>query len=140
MNGFTMSRRVAFSETDAAGLMHFSRYLVWMEDCEHALLRSLGATVHAVDDSSHLYPRVSVHAEYKRPLRFEEEVDVRIAVRVRSARSITYAFTFTRRGDDTPCATGQSVVVCSRETNGKLAAVPLPPALARALDALLETA
>ncbi len=140
MTGFTTTRRVAFSETDTAGLMHFSRFFVWMEDCEHALLRSLGTSVHAVDDEGlRLFPRVAAHAEFHKPLRFEDEVDVRLVVRDRSTRSVTYAFTFTRKGDDTPCAVGDTTVVCAREHDGKVSAVPIPASLAAALDALRET-
>lgn len=140
MSGFTMTRRVAFSETDAAGLMHFTRYLVWMEDAEHALLRSIGESVHtADDDGQRLFPRVAVHAEYAGPLHFEDVVDVTVTVRKRSTRSITYGFSFKRQGDDTPCATGHFVAVCARKVDGKVSAAPIPAGLAAALDALLET-
>lgn len=140
MTGFVLTRRVAFSETDAAGLMHFARFFVWMEDCEHALIRSLGTSVHASDDEGlRLFPRVAARAEFKQPLRFEDEVEVRVQVRSRSARSVTYAFTFTRLGDDSPCATGETTAVCARNVDGKVSAVPIPPALADALDALRET-
>lgn len=135
-----MTRRVAFSETDAAGLMHFARFFVWMEDCEHALLRSLGTSVHTEDDDGlRLFPRVAAHAEFTAPLRFEDEVEVRLTVRKRSTRSVTYACTFTRLGDATPCATGHTTAVCARHVDGKVSAAPIPPALATALDAFLET-
>jgi 4-hydroxybenzoyl-CoA thioesterase/acyl-CoA thioester hydrolase len=140
MSTFTVTRRVAFSETDAAGLMHFSRYFVWMEDAEHALLRSIGESVHTTDDDGQrLFPRVAVQAEYASPLRFEDVVDVSVTVRKRSTRSITYGFRFQRQGDDAPCASGQFVAVCSRAVDGKVRAAPIPPSLAAALDALLET-
>jgi YbgC/YbaW family acyl-CoA thioester hydrolase len=140
MSGFTITRRVAFSETDAAGLMHFTRYFVWMEDTEHALLRSLGESVHTTDEEGQrLFPRVAVHAEYASPLHFEDLVDVTISVRKRSTRSITYAFRFQRQGDDKPCATGHVVAVCSRSVDGKVSAAPIPARFAAALDALLET-
>ena len=39
---FTYFRRVEFSDTDTAGLIHFSAMLKYMEEAEHAFYRSLG--------------------------------------------------------------------------------------------------
>ena len=38
---YTITRRVEFSETDLAGIMHFTNYYRWMEICEHEFLRSV---------------------------------------------------------------------------------------------------
>ncbi|MFN6401026.1 MAG: acyl-CoA thioesterase [Planctomycetota bacterium] len=42
---FTWSRRVEFAETDAAGIVHFSSFFLYMEQAEHALFRSLGLSI-----------------------------------------------------------------------------------------------
>ena len=46
---FSISRRVEFSETDLAGIMHFTNFYRWMEICEHEFLRSLGLSVDMED-------------------------------------------------------------------------------------------
>jgi YbgC/YbaW family acyl-CoA thioester hydrolase len=71
-----MTRRVAFSETDLAGVMHFSNYFRWIEDLEHNFWLSLGlSVVLRLPDGAWLsWPRVAVHCEYKSPARFEDEV------------------------------------------------------------------
>lgn len=38
---FKTKRRVEFRETDMAGIVHFSNFFAYMEQAEHALLRSL---------------------------------------------------------------------------------------------------
>lgn len=43
--GFHWRRRVEFAETDMAGIAHFSSFIIYMEQAEHALLRSLGTSV-----------------------------------------------------------------------------------------------
>ena len=43
--GFHWRRRVEFAETDMAGIAHFSSFSIYMEQAEHALLRSLGTSV-----------------------------------------------------------------------------------------------
>jgi acyl-CoA thioesterase FadM len=42
---FTWNRRVEFAETDAAGIVHFSSFFLYMEQAEHALFRSLGLSI-----------------------------------------------------------------------------------------------
>ena len=42
---FQLSRRVEFSDTDMAGIMHFSNFFRFMEAAETAFLRSLGLSV-----------------------------------------------------------------------------------------------
>ena len=39
---FEVTRHVEFSETDMAGVMHFSNFFRFMEAAEHGFFRSLG--------------------------------------------------------------------------------------------------
>ena len=73
---FSITRRVEFSETDLAGIMHFTNFYRWMEICEHEFLRSLGLSVDMEDENGRFgWPRVKTSCRFKRPLRFEEEVE-----------------------------------------------------------------
>ena len=42
---YKKERRVEFSETDMAGIIHYSAYFQYMEEAEHEFLRSLGLSV-----------------------------------------------------------------------------------------------
>ena len=42
---YRTQRRVEFSHTDMAGIVHFSRYFIYMESVEHEFLRHLGTSV-----------------------------------------------------------------------------------------------
>lgn len=130
---FVTTRRVAFSETDAAGLLHFSRYPVWMEDAEHAFLRAGGFTVHGRSDAegAWLFPRVRVEVDYRAPLRFEDEVQVELDVAEVRTKAIVYAFTF-RRDSEVVCV-GRVVAVFARATVDGIRGAPLPEDLRRHL-------
>ena len=92
---FTITRRVEFSETDLAGIMHFTNFYRWMEICEHEFLRSLGLSVDMEDENGRFgWPRVKTPCRFKRPLRFEEVVEVKLIVAEIRDRSIRYAFQF----------------------------------------------
>ncbi|WCJ58693.1 thioesterase family protein [Fontisphaera persica] len=136
---FVHRRRVEFAETDMAGIMHFTNFFRFMESAEHAFFRSLGFSVARPDGDGRLgLPRVHAHCDYLAPLRFEDEVEIRLRVAKKSRRSLTYHFTLRRvhPAPEVEAARGVITVVCvEHRADGTLKAVPLPEALARALEA-----
>ncbi|MCB9679895.1 MAG: acyl-CoA thioesterase [Alphaproteobacteria bacterium] len=128
MAAFSMVRRVAFSDTDAAGIVHFARYFVWLEDCEHAFLRSVGMPVHAVDaDGERLFPRVEATCAWKAPLRFDEEATLTLDVVALRRKVVVYEVKVHAPGRAEPCAVGRTTVVFSRrQPDGTLASAPFP--------------
>ncbi len=131
---FEITRGVEFSETDLAGIMHFSNFFRFMEAAEHAFFRSLGFSVaHARDGLKLCLPRVHAECDYAVPLRFEDEVRVRLLVERKGRRSLTYQFRFSRANGLTTqeVARGRLTVVCAeRQADGNLKAAPLPKAIA----------
>ena len=95
--GFRYSRRVQFSETDLAGIAHFSAFFRFMEEAEHALWRAAGLSIGAAEKTGG-WPRVAAAFDYKSPLRFEDEFEVTVCLAELTRRSIRYAFTITSRG------------------------------------------
>jgi len=80
--------RVRWVDTDASGRIHFTTPFRWFEIAEFELLRAVGVphgSHHEVD-----FPRVSVGATYRRPLRVDDVVEVRIRPGRIGERSITY--------------------------------------------------
>jgi acyl-CoA thioester hydrolase len=91
----TIRRRVQWFDTDASTKEHNTAPLRWMEEAEAELLDSLGI-VHEVYGS---LPRAHVEMDYRRPLRFWDQIEVRVAVAELGRTSITYDFTV-RKGDE----------------------------------------
>ncbi len=132
-SSFVYTRRVEFADTDMAGIMHFSSLFRFMESAEHAFIRSLGysVTLNEIDPALGL-PRVRAEADFRRPFRFEDEIEITLTVREKRARSLTYAFELRRVGDPERHigATGAITVVCvRRDENGNMRAHPLPSEL-----------
>src|SRR5512136_137201 len=94
---FQFTRRVEFSETDMAGIMHFSNFFRFMEAAETAFMRSLGLSVLLQKSGLNFcLPRVHAECDYAAPLQFEDEVLVRLLVERKGTRSLTYQFRFYR--------------------------------------------
>ncbi len=130
---FKLLRRVEFSDTDLAGIMHFSNFFRFMEVAETAFLRSLGLSVVLSRAGLELcLPRVHAECDYAAPLYFEDEVLIHLLVERKGARTLTYQFRFLRNNDSSPheVARGRIVAVCAaRKGNGSMKAVPLPALL-----------
>ena len=121
---FSYARRVQFHETDLAGLVHFSWYLRYMEEAEHALWRSVGMSI-AAKDSEVGFPRVSVACDYKAPLHFEDEFEVEIRVEAIGRRSINYLCTILRDGQ--VVAVGSMTSACViRDATGVVRSTDIP--------------
>lgn len=112
---FKIQRQVEFSDTDMAGIVHFSRFFQYMEAVEHAFYRSLGFSVHFKEGDRQIgFPRVDAQCTYKTPLRFEESVEIHLFVQKRTEKTITYELVFSKISSDEKIevARGHLSVVC----------------------------
>jgi len=135
---FQVTRRVEFSDTDMAGIMHFSNFFRFMETAEHTFFRSLGHSVVLSRSGLPLcLPRVHASCDYLAPLFFEDEVLVHLLVQKKSARSLAYQFRFHRLNGDPgqEAARGKVVVACAeRQADGSMRAAPWPEIIARQIQ------
>ena len=137
---FKAVRRVEFSETDMAGIVHFSNFFRYMETAEHGFYRSLGHSVMLGQFDPPLgFPRVHASCDYQKPIRFEDEVEIHLIVKEKRSRVLSYIFRFNRLprggGEKVLVATGRLTVVCvAHNREGKMEAVEIPAALAKQIE------
>lgn len=106
-------RRIQFRDTDAAGIAHFSTFFLFMEEAEHEFLRARGLSVLMRDAEGAIsWPRVAVKCDYASPVKFEDMLEIDVALTRIGDKSVTYAFTFTCEGR--PVARGEITAVCCR--------------------------
>ena len=99
-NPFMTKRRIEFSDTDMAGIVHFARFFIFMETAEHEFLRSLGLGVSMeVHGDPVGWPRVAASCDYLRPVYFEDELAIHLTVIHKGAKSLTYRAVFLKDGD-----------------------------------------
>src|SRR6476659_4552820 len=115
---FITTRRVEFSDTDAAGIVHFVAFFRMMEQAEHELLRSVGLSVIMHDSAGTIsWPRVGAKCEFTAAARFEDVLEIEVQIARLGKRSVTYAHRFLRNGKE--LATGEITAVCCRLKDGK---------------------
>jgi YbgC/YbaW family acyl-CoA thioester hydrolase len=133
---FVYRRRVQFAETDLAGIVHFSNIFRYMEEAEHALWRAAGLTI-AERGSDIGWPRLSTACEFRNPLRFEEEFEVRVRIAALKTRTIEYEFTLVR--SDAVIAVGTITSVCVKKSaDGRMRATEIPADIVKKLRAAIS--
>jgi 4-hydroxybenzoyl-CoA thioesterase/acyl-CoA thioester hydrolase len=123
---FHTTRRVEFADTDAAGIAHFAAFFRWMEEAEHEFWRSLSLSVVLPDEAGKItWPRVHADCDYRSPARFEDVLDIHVAVAGLGEKSVTFNFQFALAGREV--AAGSLTAVCCRlvpESGPRSMAIP----------------
>lgn len=127
MPQFITTRRVEFSETDMAGIVHFANFYRWMEEAEGEYRRSLGLSImEPRDDGSYLgWPRVSASCTFERPLFYEDIIQVRLDIERIGVKSVTFYVEFWK--SDQRVAYGRiKTACCICRPNAPLESVAIP--------------
>lgn len=132
-------RRIHFSETDAAGVAHFSRLTALIEEAEHDWFRAVGLEPFAPEYG---WPRVDLHIRYHAPCTFGDTVEVALGPATLGRTTLTYHFEAWR--GEPPENPGSEpkperlfsgeMTICHvhRSPDGGFTPVPIPAAVSRA--------
>ncbi len=116
--------RVSWSDTDAAGIVHFSNHFRYVERAEEELYNSMGFDfVSIFRKYGFALPRVEACCKYYSPLRFNDIIEVRIVVEEVREKSLTYRFQIYNVTEDKLAAEGHIVAVAADISKGR--SVPL---------------
>lgn len=73
--------RVRYAETDRMDVVYHSNYLIWFETARILMLDQIGLPYTEIEAQGLRLPVLSVTAEYKRPARFDDRLDVHLYMR-----------------------------------------------------------
>jgi acyl-CoA thioester hydrolase len=118
-------------------MVHFSVFFRYMEEAEHAVWRSAGMDIYA-NHEERSWPRIAASCDFKSPLRFQDEFEVRTEIGVVSRSTIQWSHTLVR--GETVAATGTvTAVYVTKLPNGGMKSAEIPEdILSRLRDALAE--
>jgi acyl-CoA thioester hydrolase len=115
---------IYWSQTDAAGIVHFSEFFSLVEHAEEELYRSRG-----VLDAHGRMPRVEAHAVFKSPLRRGDEVRVVLRPLELKEKAVKYGFEVCNETEGVLSASGYIVAVCVENDGGRLRSTRCPQSL-----------
>ena len=99
-------RSIRFADTDAAGVAHFSRLLIIVEEAIHDFFHVRRIPIF---DKMTAWPVVSIHADYSAACRFQDEISVALSLDKTGNSSLTFSFTASK-ADGTVCFVGQATL------------------------------
>jgi acyl-CoA thioester hydrolase len=103
----SLSRRLDWADTDAAGYWHHSTFWKYAEAGEAELMRSLGLTELTFGHT----PRKAVTAEFHRPIFFDDEVTIHCEVEAVGRTSATYHVVLEVGGESAAAGTMTVVLI-----------------------------
>ena len=111
---FTVTTRVAFSDTDAQGVVYYGRYNPYFDLARAEWLRSLGLLHRGGGDSEFVMRANDV--EYFAPARFDDELEIHVRTRF-GRTSMTFEFAAYKMPEETLLVTAhQTLVLIDRTT------------------------
>jgi acyl-CoA thioester hydrolase len=133
---FSVPFRVRYSEADRQGIAYQGHYVTWFDLAIWEFMRALpwdmAAHQQATDGDFHTVRNV---VDYAAPLAFDQQFSVSVAVQHLGRSSVTFALAVHSDQRPTPHASGEVVWVHANQTTHQ--SMPLPPALATRLQALI---
>ena len=98
--------RVRYAETDRMGVVYYANYLVWFEVARADLMRTLGWTYREMEESGVFLPVIEAQCEYRRPARYDDEIEIRTTGTVVSAVRMTFEYRIHIKGQPGVAAVG----------------------------------
>jgi acyl-CoA thioester hydrolase len=132
---FVHERRIEFSDTDLAGIVHFANYYRFMEQAEHALFRQLQLKIHgeSADGTTFGWPRVACSCSFRAPARYDDLIQVHVSIAERGERTLLTRYVMRR--EELLLAEGEmKTVYCRMQSSGRLQSAVIPDDVAEALD------
>jgi acyl-CoA thioester hydrolase len=98
--------RVRYAETDKMGVVYYANYLVWFEVGRCEWLRDTGSSYRQLEEDGTILPVLAAHCEYRRPVRYDEEIDVRVRATLLSPARVRFDYDIVSSGASEPSACG----------------------------------
>jgi acyl-CoA thioester hydrolase len=127
--------RVRYVETDQMGVVYHSNYLIWFEVGRVEFIRQLGLSYKQMEEEDGCgISVVDVHARYRAPARYDDELVVETRLLVARGAVIKFGYRILRVADGVLLCEGDTTHVCVGKDMKKMC---LPPKYAERFSAYL---
>ncbi len=107
----TLSLRVRFAETDQMGVVHHSRWAVWLEAARVEWLRERGLSYRELEDTGVSLAVSELSVRYRAAARFDDLLEVTARLDEGRSRRFIFSYTVRRPADGTLLAEARTVHV-----------------------------
>lgn len=87
-------RKAQYHETDQMGIIHHSNYVKWMEEARIDFMKEMGLGYGEVEKRGIVSPVAGVSVSYKKPVLFDDVVEISVSVRKYSGAVLELDYEF----------------------------------------------
>lgn len=109
---FTTTLKVRFGDEDHARIVYYPRFFHFFHVAFEDFFDHQGIPYRTCLDEGVGWPAVHAEADFRRPLRFGDELSIEVSISRIGRTSATFEYVGTRVGDDAPAVVGRVVVAC----------------------------
>lgn len=128
MSGFPtpetwLPHRASYGETDTMGVVYYGEYMHYFERSRSEFIRERGMSYNTVEERDIFLPVREASARYRRPIRYDALVYVRVGISDWGRASVTFTYEVYDESKQTLHATGTTQHACVN-AQGKPVRVP----------------
>lgn len=116
--------RVRYADTDQMKQVYYGRYFEYFEQGRSDMLRAIGLPYSHIEEMGLYLPVIEAHAEYKRPARYDDELEVVVMLRDRPVARVRLDYEVLRAGEPEPLVTGYTIHGFVNSVTGKVSRAP----------------
>ena len=90
------------------GVAYYANYFIWFEVARTDLLRTLGWSYREMEDEGVLLPVIEADCRYRRPARYDDELEIRTEGRLTSRVRLEFHYEVFMKGQDQLMAAGRT--------------------------------
>ena len=113
--------RVYYEDVDLAGIVYYANYLRFIERARSEMIRAAGIDQAAMRATGHVFAVTRVEADYLRPARYDDTLE--IATSVAAVSRVRFVLEQTVRRDGTDLFRARVTIVCM-DTDGRPRRLP----------------
>lgn len=99
---------VRYAETDQMGVVHHSRYFVWLEMARTDYIKSLGMSYDEMEKNGVMLPVTGVSCKYRLPAKYDDDIVITAKITRFTPARIEFSYSITRKGETDILATATS--------------------------------
>ncbi|MDH5766085.1 MAG: tol-pal system-associated acyl-CoA thioesterase [Gammaproteobacteria bacterium] len=123
---FSWPVRVYYEDTDSGGVVYYANYLKFMERARTEFLRHLGYEQDdLIENENIIFAVRSVSIDYRRPARFNEQLEVTAKVIECKKASMLFEQTISRKHDSVLLSSGTVRIASLRADTFKPCSIPV---------------
>ena len=119
--------RVNYHETDGQGRVHNSQYLNYFERGRVEMLRSIGISYRALEQTGLMLVVRSMHVNFHTPAQFDDQLELKTLLLHSHGARVEHGYELVKKGDadngTSVVVTGRSVIACI-DRDGKVRRLP----------------